>query len=93
MRVELRGKRWRLEVLDFLHDGCCGSMDPAGVPQKRILIARNQDPLDILDTVIHECLHACVPDLDEDAVTETATDIAKVLHRMGCRLKLQVSDS
>lgn len=88
MRVELRGKRWRLEVLDYLHDGSCGSIDPAGVPQKRIVIARNQDPLDLLDTVIHECLHGCCPDLDEECVTETATDIAKVLHRMGCRLKV-----
>ena len=88
MRVELRGKRWRLEVLDYLHDGSCGSIDPAGVPQKRIVIARSQDPLDLLDTVIHECLHGCCPDLDEECVTETATDIAKVLHRMGCRLKV-----
>ena len=88
MRVELRGKRWRLEVLDYLHDGSCGSIDPEGVPRKRIVIARNQAPLDILDTVIHECLHACYPDIDEEAITEAATDIAKVLHRMGCRLKV-----
>ena len=88
MRVELRGKRWRLEVLDYLHDGSCGSIDPEGVPRKRIVIARNQDPLAILATVIHECLHAWYPDIDEEAITEAATDIAKVLHRMGCRLKV-----
>ena len=87
MRVELRGKRWRLEVLDYLHDGSCGSMDPAGVPRKRILISRSQDPIDILDTVIHECLHASVPDLAESTVEESATDIARVLYRMGYRLK------
>jgi hypothetical protein len=88
MRVELRGRRWMLDVVDYLQDGSCGSVDPSGKPQKRILIARNQTPIDILDTVIHECLHACIPDLDEEAVTETATDITKVLHRMGCRLTL-----
>ena len=88
MRVELRGKRWRLEVLDYLHDGSYGSMDPDGVPRKRILISRNQAPVDMLDTVIHECLHACYPDLDEDSITESATCIAKILHRMGCRLKV-----
>ena len=88
MRVELRGKRWKLEVLEYLPDGSCGSIDPDGVKQKRILIATNQTPIDKLDTVIHECLHACVPDLDEDCVTETATGIAKVLHRMGCRIDL-----
>ena len=88
MRVELRGKRWKLECIEYLQDGSCGSIDPSDAPQKRILIALNQTPQDLLDTVIHECLHGCVPDLDEDCVTETATGIAKVLHRMGYRLKL-----
>ena len=88
MRVELRGKRWSLEEVEYLSDGSCGSIDSYDTPRTRILIALNQTPLDKLDTVIHECLHACVPDLDEDAVTETATDIAKVLHRMGCKVVL-----
>ena len=88
MRVELRGKRWSLEVVEYLQDGSCGSIAPSDSPQKRILIALNQAPQDLLDTVIHECMHACLPDTAEEAVTETATDIAKVLHRMGCRVVL-----
>jgi hypothetical protein len=88
VRVELRGKRWNLEVIDYLQDGSCGSIDPSDAPQKRILIALNQTPQDLLDTVIHECMHACIPDLAEETVTETSTDIAKVLHRMGCRVVL-----
>ena len=87
MRIELRGKRWRLQGIDFLQDGSCGSIDPPDTPQKRILIALNQNQIDILDTVIHECLHACYPDLDEEAITESATGIAKVLFRMGYRLE------
>ena len=55
MRVELRGKRWNLEVVEYLQDGSCGSIDPSDAPQKRILIATNQTPIDKLDTVIHEC--------------------------------------
>ena len=89
MRVELRGKRWTLEVIEYLQDGSCGSIDSYDSPQKRILIALNQTPIDLLDTVIHECLHACIPDLDENAVTETATAIAKVLYRMNCRVNLK----
>ena len=88
VRVELRGKRWNLQVVEYLQDGSCGSIDPNDAPQKRILIARNQSPIDILDTVIHECLHACLPDLCEEGVTETATDITKVLDRMGCRVNI-----
>ena len=88
MRVEIRGKRWSLEVVDYLQDGSCGSIDPPDTPQKRILIARNQTPLDQLDTVLHECLHAALPDLDEDAITESSTDIAKILYRFGCKVSL-----
>jgi len=33
----------------------------------------------LLDLVIHESLHACLWDLDEEAVTETAWDIARLL--------------
>ena len=87
MRVELRGKRWNLEVVEYLYNNDCGNMDPAGVPGKRIRISRSQDPLAMLDTIIHECLHAAVPDLAESTVEESATDIARVLYRMGYRLK------
>ena len=86
MRVELRNRRWNLEGIEYLQDGSCGSIDPIDSPQKRILIALNQTPLDLLDTVIHEALHACLPDLSEEAVTESASDIARVLYRMGCRV-------
>lgn len=89
MRVEIRGKRWRLEAVEYLQDGSCGSIDPSNTPQKKILIASNQNPLDILDTVLHECLHAAFPDLDEEAITESSTDIAKILYKLGCRVSLQ----
>jgi len=36
------------------------------------------------DTVLHEALHACT-ELDEEAVEETATDIARLLWRLGWR--------
>lgn len=39
-----------------------------------------------LDTEIHEMLHACLPDIDEEAVNETATDLARTLWAMGYRL-------
>jgi len=88
MRVEIRGKRWSLEVVDYLQDGSCGSIDPPDTPKKRILIASNQTPIDQLDTVLHECLHAAFPDLDEEAITESSTDITKVLFQLGCRVNL-----
>jgi hypothetical protein len=41
--------------------------------------------VDALDTLIHEMLHAAMPDLDEDAIYETASDVAKVLWDLGYR--------
>ena len=89
MRVDLRGRRWSLVVVERLPEASHGDIDPHDRPQKQIRIALNQAPLDKLDTVLHECLHACLPDLCEDTITETATDIAKVLHRMGCKINLE----
>jgi len=38
-----------------------------------------------LDCMIHEALHACFPDLDDMAVDESSTSIAKFLLRAGYR--------
>ena len=40
-----------------------------------------------LEAIIHEALHGCVYDLKEEAVFETAKDIAKLLWRLGYRSK------
>lgn len=88
MRVTIRGRRWYFEIVKSLPDASHGEIDPYDRPDKAIRIARNQKPLDALDTVIHECLHAALPDLCEEAVTESATDIARVLFRLGCRVDL-----
>ena len=88
VKVVLRGKRWNLETIEYLQDGSCGSIDPVDTPNKRIIVALNQTPQDLLDTVIHECMHACLPDICEETITESATSIATVLHRMGCKVVL-----
>ena len=75
-------------VVDRLPDAAHGEIDPPDRPGKQIRVARNQTPIDTLDTVLHECLHAAFPDLCEDAITEAATDISKALFRMGCRVTL-----
>ncbi len=38
-----------------------------------------------LDAELHEMLHACFPDLDEDAVGTAASDMARFLWRVGYR--------
>lgn len=48
-------------------------------------VALRYSERDRLDTVIHEALHACFPDMREEAITQSARDIARLLDRLGYR--------
>lgn len=54
--------------------------------QRKILIDERLKGRALLETTIHECLHACFPQVSEETVTESARDIARVLHTLGYRL-------
>jgi hypothetical protein len=51
-----------------------------------IQVNPNQDPLLVLDTTIHETLHACFPDADERAIAESMNSIMRLLIRMGIQV-------
>ncbi len=44
------------------------------------------DPVELADTVVHESLHACLPDLDEARVTDTTETIFSLFRRMGMKV-------
>ena len=75
-----RGKRYR--ILTPHTKNWYGEEDAVS---RTIKIARNQDEPRLLETQIHEGLHACLPDLDEAAVDATARDVARFLWRDGWR--------
>ena len=81
MRCRLRGKYWeiRRDKLPPKLDGLC---DPNA---KRITIQPQLSGERELDVLIHEMLHACHWDLAEESITETASDLARVLFRLGYR--------
>ena len=84
MLVRLGGKYWTLRFVANMRD--YGDMVDPGVVRGRIIrIATWPCEKDRLDTVIHEALHAVRPELDEDAVARTATDIAHLLWKLGYR--------
>lgn len=72
---KLRGKRWK--VIECPRDAEWHGMTVFG--EKTIYIAENLADKIRLETLIHEALHACIPDLGEDAVSESAEGIAKLL--------------
>jgi len=80
-----RGTRWRLGNVKARRElgGCEGPHISGREIDIPVGGSRQQD----LDTCIHESIHACLWDLDEEAVSESATDIAALLWRLGWRKK------
>jgi len=79
-----RGKRYLIETGPI--DGLC--IPPDGKTDCAIYLTSSiQNKRRCLETILHEALHACSFDTGEQVVTETARDIARLLWRMGWRLK------
>lgn len=78
------GRQWKIRFLPRdRFDGCVGECDDP-TEGDEIRIAKGQDPIDELDTVIHEVLHASnFKTFSEEFVGELATDLAKILHALG----------
>lgn len=85
-RCKILGKYWTLRFLDGRKmpgaDGLC--TDP-NKPGREILIRENLADPRRLDTLLHEALHCSAWHIDEDFVTEFATDVARLLWRLGYR--------
>jgi hypothetical protein len=77
--LPIRGGRWKIKWVNNLGDnaGICDYV------KKEIRIAKGQSRESELDTVVHEILHAALPDADEIAVHTTANAIAQALFRLG----------
>ena len=81
MRVRIRGRYYTLRFGRPI-TGAVGHYDPDA---KELVVSPRLKGEHRADCIIHELLHAALPDLDEAAVDETATDIARVLWRLGYR--------
>ena len=55
------------------------------IEKRRILLNTQESGKPAMDTAIHEALHACFWDMDDDAVTEAANAITRFLWRLGYR--------
>ena len=90
MRVRLAGKRYKLVRCDISHHGECESPITKG---KKIRIKKAIKGRILLDTLIHESLHACLWIADEEWVAQTASDISHILWRCGYRQDLDRSET
>ena len=83
MYVRLNKRWWRLRFVAKLN--AAGECDSPDTKKKEIRIRESLKGEDRLDTIIHEALHACLWELDDDFVDTIASDIARVLWRLGYR--------
>lgn len=83
--ILLRNKRWRLLFTSLNREQCDGICDPPVARSKRIRISSSLGEEKTLEVLIHEMLHACSWDTAEEAVDESARDIARVLWNLGYR--------
>ena len=67
-------------------DGMCDPPKQEGSPNF-IIAEEPKDTLKFLETLIHEAMHACHYSCQEERVELSARDIARLLRRMGYRLK------
>ena len=89
MKVKLRNNEWKLVRLD-LGPNVRGEIDPPTYVNKNIKIStRLKKSAEILEVVLHECLHGCFWDLDEEAIDKAALDISRILHKLGARLDIE----
>ncbi len=61
-----------------VHDGLC---DSTGSAPRFIDIASHIKEKVLFETLVHESLHACFPDLSEDAVAAGSRDMAGFLEK------------
>ena len=62
-----------------------GECQAPHIKQREMLIPMSGNSQHDLDTCIHEMLHACFWDIDEEGIHESAAEIARLLWRLGWR--------
>lgn len=86
MKVKLRDNTWSVVRTD-LGSSIRGQIDPPVYVNKQLkLSTRITKNKEILEVFIHECLHGCFWDIDEQAIEKSAADIANALYRLGARI-------
>lgn len=85
MRVVIRNKAYNLQFVPKIENDALGICDAPTAKAKRIRIKSKLRGEKRLSVLVHELLHACYWDMDEEAIHYAADDIARVLWRVGYR--------
>ena len=80
-----RGKRWNIKVRRKPAKTSHATIDPPQTKSKTIYIDPNMTGLVRLRSLLHEAWHGCDWDMAEEAVEQSAEDVARFLWRLGYR--------
>ena len=75
------GQRYRIEIVVLRHVE--GDIDQPRTKGKTIRIKKGLRGVQLLEVLVHEALHACFPELSEEAVERAGHDISTFVHRHG----------
>ncbi len=70
-RIKIRGKTWKLVIGRLPHNLADGVCEPIS----RTIYIRPHKDVNREGTLIHEILHACFPDIEEQAIEEAEAAI------------------
>ena len=87
IKIKINKKTWKIRIVKStdLSPVSYGECDDVSCSDPEIWIKRSLKPKDMMDTIIHEVLHAIRPELCEEAVLETATTITDALWKLKYR--------
>jgi hypothetical protein len=78
MKHKIRGKIWNIKYASNMKNR--GYCDPPDKKNKSITIKKNLKGQELMEVLLHECLHAVLHhELDEDYVLTVADDISRAI--------------
>jgi hypothetical protein len=83
--VSLRGKRYKIQKTGKISSNLWAYCTDPKFTNRLIKIHKILENYEELETLIHEMLHACFWDLDEEVISEVGRDLSKALWKMGYR--------
>lgn len=88
--VEFRGVKYEIRTDTKHKKGSCGAgycLAPFVDKPVISIDRREMEKASALEVMIHEALHACFWDMDEEAIEEAGKDIATFLTKMGVKAR------
>ena len=85
MRLKLCGRFWKLVFQRGFRkrSGCVGICEAPHIKRKRTIVDADVKGELLLEVLIHEQLHACFWNIDEEDISQAANDIARNLTKLG----------